>query len=283
MMTPPKPRRRAFEELHPRDRTVKTNRRTRIEANWGLSVQECIPMKIRPRVELKKGAKIRVGDIAGSEEIWWNWSVELLRGLEELSTMMAGKLGVAQELMIHEVQKRQIDGKNPQRRVAELLLGDIQRVVDNVKRHQADAAANGQVQQDTNMSNIQELDREPGPSVMEHKGQAQEEESPDYGEERFSPNNMPSYAPEAVYIQEDARQVNITPTRNAPSFINTPTRPAGVQMPQVSTKQLNESLQVDAMEMRARAKRLRGQAMRLEAEAFDLESEAAIARRALNS
>jgi hypothetical protein len=67
MMTPPKPRRRAFEELHPRDRTVKTNRRTRIEANWGLSVQECIPMKIRPRVELKKGAKIRVGDIAGSE------------------------------------------------------------------------------------------------------------------------------------------------------------------------------------------------------------------------
>jgi hypothetical protein len=199
--------------------------------------------------------------------------------------MMAGKLGVAQELMIHEVQKRQIDGKNPQRRVAELLLGDIQRVVDNVKRHQADAASKGQIQQDTNMSNIQELDREPGPSVMEQEGQAQEEESPDYGEERFSPNNMPSYAPEAVYIQEDARQVNITPTRNAPSFINTSTRPAGVQMLQMpqSTKQLNESLQVDAMEMRARAKRLRGQAMRLEAEAFDLESEAAIARRALSS
>jgi hypothetical protein len=96
---------------------------------------------------------------------------------------------------------------------------------------------------------------------------------------------MPSYAPEAAYIQEEARQVNITPNRSAPSFINTPTRPAGVQMPQMpqSTKQLNESLQVDAMEMRARAKRLRGQAMRLEAEAFDLESEAAIARRALNS
>jgi hypothetical protein len=285
MMTPPKPKRRAFEDLHPRDRTVKTNRRTRIEANWGVSVQECIPMKIRPRVELKKGAKIRVGDIAGSEEIWWNWSVELLRGLEELSTMMAGKLGVAQELMIHEVQKRQIDGKNPQRRVAELLLGDIQRVVDNVKRHQAYLAGKGQVQQDTNVSTIQELDREPGPSTMEQEGQVQEEESPEYGEERYSPSNMPFYAPEAAYIQEDARQVNITPNRSAPSFIATPTRPAGVQMPQMpqNTKQLNESLQVDAMEMRARAKRLRGQAMRLEAEAFDLESEAAIARRALNS
>ena len=60
--------------------------------------------------------------------------MEVLRSLEELSTMMAGRLTVARELMILEVQKRQEDGKNPQRKVAEILLGDLQRVVDNVKR-----------------------------------------------------------------------------------------------------------------------------------------------------
>ncbi|KAI4835334.1 hypothetical protein E4T44_08639 [Aureobasidium sp. EXF-8845] len=280
-MSPPETKRRPFEELHPRDRNVKTNRKTRIETNWGCDVQECVPMKIRPRVELKKGAKIRVGDIAGSEEIWWNWSVELLRGLEELSTMMAGKLNVAQELMIHEVQKRQTDGKNPQRRVAELLLGDMQRLVDNVKRHQSLAAAQGQTQQDTDMETFQELDREPGPSVMEQEGQAQVG-SPECSEERFSPNDMLSQAPEAAYIHESAQEVNNTPTMKAPNFSSTPTRPPAVQMPQ-STQKLNESLQLDALEMRARAKRLRGQAMRLEAEALDLESEAAMARRALDS
>ncbi|KAH0411296.1 hypothetical protein KCU90_g18944, partial [Aureobasidium melanogenum] len=160
-MSRPTPERRKFEELHPRDRNVKTNRKTRIEANWGCDVQDCIPKKIRPRVELKKGAKIRVGDLGSLEEIWWNWSVELLRGLEELSTMMAGKLQIAQELMIHEVQKRQVDSKNPQRRVAELLLGDIQRLVDNVKRHQADEAAKGNQEQDVKMTSLEEHDNEP--------------------------------------------------------------------------------------------------------------------------
>jgi hypothetical protein len=280
-MPPPEVKRRPFEELHPRDRNVKTNRKTRIEANWGCGIQECVPMKIRPRVELKKGAKIRVGDIAGNEEIWWNWSVELLRGLEELSTMMAGKLNVAQELMIHEVQKRQTDDKNPQRRVAELLLGDMQRLVDNVKRHQSLAAAQGQTQQDIDMETFQELNREPGPSTMEQEGQAQVE-FPGYSEARFSPNDMPSQAPEAAYTHDSAQEVNNTPTMKVPIFSNTPTRPTAVQMPQ-STQMLNEGLQLDALEMRARAKRLRGQAMRLEAEALDLESEAAIARRVLNS
>jgi hypothetical protein len=280
-MSPPEVKRRPFEELHPRDRNVKTNRKARIEANWLCNVQECVPMKIRPRVELKKGAKIRVGDMAGNEEIWWNWSVELLRGLEELSTMMAGKLNVAQELMIHEVQKRQSDGKNPQRRVAELLLGDMQRLVDNVKRHQSLAAAQGQTQQETAMETFKELDREPGPSAMEQEGQAQVE-SPEYSEERFSPTNMPPQAPEATYIDESAPEVNNTPNMKAPVFFNTPTHPTAAQMPQ-SAQKLNESLQIDAMEMRARAMRLRGQAMRLEAEAFDLESEAAMARKAHNS
>ncbi|CAD0082534.1 unnamed protein product [Aureobasidium vineae] len=280
-MSRPTPVRRKFEELHPRDRNVKTNRRTRIEANWGCSVQECIPMKIRPRVELKKGAKIRVGDAAGVEEIWWNWSVELLRGLEELSTMMSGKPTVAQELMIHEVQKRQGDGKNPQRRVAELLLGDIQRVVDNVKRHQAEEAAKGIQQQDIDMKTFRELEREPGPGVKKQEEQAQDQ-TPEYTDDGLSPGDMPSPIPASAYMHNGAHQINGTSNMNSLNLFNNPPRPVGTHMLK-STEQLNESLQIDAMEMRARAKRLRGQAMRLEAEAFDLESEAAIARKVLNN
>ncbi|KAG9761297.1 hypothetical protein KCU73_g2451, partial [Aureobasidium melanogenum] len=279
-MSRPTPERRKFEELHPRDRNVKTNRKTRIEANWGCEVQDCIPKKIRPRVELKKGAKIRVGDLGSSEEIWWNWSVELLRGLEELSTMMAGKLQVAQELMIHEVQKRQVDSKNPQRRVAELLLGDIQRLVDNVKRHQADEAAKGNQEQDVNMTTLEEHDHEPGPSVNEQEGQAQAQ-TPEDTEDSLSPSNMTSPTPASAQAHNGTHQTNGTSNIKSPSSFDTPTRPAGARMVQ-STKHLNESLQVDVAEMRARVVRLRGQAMRLEAEALQLETVAAIARKALN-
>lgn len=279
MMPGPEIQRRKFEELHPRDRNVKTNRKTRIEANWGCSVQDCIPMKIRPRVELKKGAKIRVGDIAGMEEIWWNWSVELLRGLEELSTLMAGKPEVAEALMIHEVRKRQSDGRNPQRKVAELLLGDIQRIVENVKRVQAAQIGDGdQQQQGTDMM---ELDRKPGPSIHKQEEEVQVE-APEYSENSFSAENMPPYPPGAAYNHEGTHQVNGTLQMEAPNLINNPARPAGVRVPQ-NTRDLNIGLQVDAMEMRARAHHLRSQAMRLEAEAFDLESEAASARSAVNN
>ncbi|KAK6005511.1 hypothetical protein QM012_007153 [Aureobasidium pullulans] len=298
-MSRPGPCRRKFDELHPRDRNVKTNRRTRIEANWGCEVQDCIPKKIRPRVELKKGAKMRVGDIGSLEEIWWNWSVELLRGLEELSTMMAGKLEIAQELMIHEVQKRQVDSKNPQRRVAELLLGDIQRLVDNVKRHQADEAAKGNQEQDVNMKTLEEDDFEPGPSIEGPEGKAQAQ-PPEYTEDGFSPDNMISPTPAPAYAHTGNPQVNGTHpgahsdtrhgthqtigTPNMASFssFNTSTRPAGARMVK-STKHLNESMQVSVTEMRARAARLRGQAMRLEAEALELETAAAMARKALNN
>lgn len=240
-------------------------------------------MKIRPRVELKKGAKIRIGDLDSSEEIWWNWSVELLRGLEELSTMMAGKLEIAQELMIHEVQKRQVDPKNPQRRVAELLLGDVQRLVDNVKRHQADEAAKGNHQQDVNIKTLdeEELDEKPGPSVDGQEGQAQFQ-SPEYTEDGFSPKIMTSPTPTPAYVHNGTPQANGTSTMKSLSSLDTPIRPAGTRMVQ-TTKHLNESLQVDVAEMRARAARLRGQAMRLEAEALELETVAALARKALNT
>ncbi|KAG9661712.1 hypothetical protein KCU95_g19313, partial [Aureobasidium melanogenum] len=279
-MSRPTPERRKFEELHPRDRNVKINRKTRIEANWGCEVQDCIPKKIRPRVELKKGAKIRIGDLGSVEEIWWNWSVELLRGLEELSTMMAGKLQIAQELMVHEVQKRQVDSKNPQRRVAELLLGDIQRLVDNVKRHQADEAAKGNQEQDVNMTTLEEHDNEPGPSADEKEGQAQAQ-TPENTEDSLSSGNMISPAPASAHIHNGTHQNNVTPDMKPPSSFNTPTRPAGARMVQ-STKHLNESMQVDVAEMRARVVRLRSQAMRLEAEALQLEAIAAVARKALN-
>ncbi|KAG9948503.1 hypothetical protein KCU85_g4997, partial [Aureobasidium melanogenum] len=278
-MSRPTPERRKFEELHPRDRNVKINRKTRIEANWGCEVQDCIPKKIRPRVELKKGAKIRIGDLGSVEEIWWNWSVELLRGLEELSTMMAGKLQIAQELMVHEVQKRQVDSKNPQRRVAELLLGDIQRLVDNVKRHQADEAAKGNQEQDVNMPTLEEHDNEPGPSADGKEGQSQTQ-TPENTKDGLS-SNMISPNPAPAHVHNDSNQTDVTPDMKSPSSFNTPTRPAGARMIQ-STKHLNESMQVDVAEMRARVVRLRSQAMRLEAEALQLEAIAAVARKALN-
>ena len=131
---PGMPMRRQFLELHPKDQTIKLNRRARIESNWSCKVQDCLPLHLRPRVELKKGAKARVGDVGVSEEIWWNWSVELLRGLEELSTLTATKIEFAQELLHLEVTSRQQNPKHPQRRICEALLGDVQRVLDGMKR-----------------------------------------------------------------------------------------------------------------------------------------------------
>ena len=141
------------------------------------------------------------------------------------------------------------------------------------------------------METFQELDRQSGPSDKEQEGGAKDQ-SPEYMEEDTSPVDMYSYAPEPDSRHKVTPQVNDTspmkarsslngpPSIKAPNSTKIPTRSAGGQVPQ-STKKLNESLQVDVVEMRARAHRLRSQAMRLEAEAFELESQVAMAREAL--
>ncbi|THZ88243.1 hypothetical protein D6C84_00986, partial [Aureobasidium pullulans] len=283
--------RRKYEELHPRDRNVKQNRRRRIEKNWGCELQDAIPMRIRPRVELKKGAKIRIGDISGTEEIWWNWSVEVLRSLEELSTMMAGRLTVARELMTLEVQKRQEDGKNPQRKVAEILLGDLQRVVDNVKRQQAaEYAKMGAKQQlDIDMESFQQLPVEDSHGTKkEEQGQGQGQSqgqdhgrSPELDEDGPFPN-IPSTTPDSAHMGKSASQHNKLPNMSrhklSGDFADQP-----LVRGQLNINDLNASLGLlDVSEMRIRAKRLRTVAMRLEAEAFEMEADLAMARQALN-
>ncbi|KEQ80124.1 hypothetical protein M438DRAFT_349150 [Aureobasidium pullulans EXF-150] len=287
--------RRKYEELHPRDRNVKQNRRRRIEKNWGCELQDAIPMRIRPRVELKKGAKIRIGDINGDEEIWWNWSVEVLRSLEELSTMMAGRLTVARELMTLEVQKRQEDGKNPQRKVAEILLGDLQRVVDNVKRQQAaEYAKMGAKQQlDIDMESFQQLPVEDshgtkkegqGQSQGQGQGQSQGQDhgrSPELDEDGPFPN-IPSPTPDSAHMGKGASQHNKLPNMSRHKLSGDPADQPLVRG-QLNIKDLNASLGLlDVSEMRIRAKRLRTVAMRLEAEAFEMEADLAMARQALN-
>lgn len=287
--------RRKYEELHPRDRNVKQNRRRRIEKNWGCELQDAIPMRIRPRVELKKGAKIRIGDISGNEEIWWNWSVEVLRSLEELSTMMAGRLTVARELMILEVQKRQEDGKNPQRKVAEILLGDLQRVVDNVKRQQAaEYAKMGAKQQlDIDMESFQQLPvedshgtkkEEQGQGQGQGQGQSQGQDhgrSPELDEDGPFPN-IPSPTPDSAHMGKRASQHNKLPDMSRHKLSGDPADQPLVRG-QLNINDLNASLGLlDVSEMRIRAKRLRTVAMRLEAEAFEMEADLAMARQALN-
>ncbi|THY98017.1 hypothetical protein D6C93_04325 [Aureobasidium pullulans] len=283
--------RRKYEELHPRDRNVKQNRRRRIEKNWGCELQDAIPMRIRPRVELKKGAKIRIGDINGDEEIWWNWSVEVLRSLEELSTMMAGRLTVARELMVLEVQKRQEDGKNPQRKVAEILLGDLQRVVDNVKRQQAaEYAKMGAKQQlDIDMESFQQLPVEDSHGTKkEEQGQGQGQSqgqdhgrSPELDEDGPFPN-IPSATPDSAHMGKRASQHNKLPNISRFKLSGDPADQPLVRG-QLNINDLNASLGLlDVSEMRIRAKRLRTVAMRLEAEAFEMEADLAMARQALN-
>jgi hypothetical protein len=271
--------RRRFEELHPRDRATKTNRKTRIETNWGISIQECIPVKIRPRVELKKGAKIRIGDINGTEEIWWNWSVEVLRALEELSTMMAGRLSPAREIMMMEVSKRQQDPTNPQRRVAELLLGDLQRVVDSVRRHQAEDVANGGVsQQDVSMRTFQELEREPNPAAQKQAQQAQAESYLTFEEADITPDSLSSPTPATGPGHATSAHANGDPVSVMPSASLTSATGRLDLLQPLNATTITFITPAHVIAMRSRSSRLRAKALRLEAEASDLDANLAVAK-----
>ncbi|KAI5277039.1 hypothetical protein E4T47_00185 [Aureobasidium subglaciale] len=290
-----------FEELHPRDRKVKTNRRDRIQANWGCDIGLVIPQPIRPRIELKKGAKVRVGDLVGDEEIWWNWSVEVLRSLEELSTMLAGNLPMAQELLLTEVHKRQKDATNPQRKVAELLLGDVQRIAERVKIEQAkEAAMTDSGQQDVDMKGFQETPREHGAGAKEEKeeakaqvqaqvraqAQTQAQTQAQYrepSETGSSSNIMTSPHVKYAYDRRPIRQVNSSMNNMEPSSLHTPLTHRFGPRQNLSTQQSSVGLEIDVAEIRVRARQLRAQAMRLEAEAMELQHEANMARQALNS
>ncbi|KAG8625475.1 hypothetical protein KVT40_007226 [Elsinoe batatas] len=130
-------KRREYEELHPKDQQIKQTKKLCIEKNWNTPIEHCLPANIVPRIEVKKGAKARIGDPEREPEVWWNWSVELLKAIEELSMMTEGDVGYAKRLLTCEVEGRQDDPKSSQRKVLEVLLGDVQKVVDEQRKRLA--------------------------------------------------------------------------------------------------------------------------------------------------
>lgn len=268
--------RRQFTELHPKDQTIKLNRKARIESNWGVNVQECMPLHIRPRMELKKGAKARVGDIGVSEEIWWNWSVELLRSLEELSTMTATKLPFAQELLHLEVTQRQQNPKHPQRKICELLLGDVQRVIDGMRRNQQQRTmtASGIMEEEElqdeeqdgyEYDNTQEMEGGDEEETNEHSEEMMNRGAHDHtGDSSFSPPHYQHYTP-------------LPNSQFNPNDHSSPSNIYGGERRTISAsgdRHLAE-INIKAIAMRARSVRLRAQAQRLEADALDMEQECA--------
>lgn len=151
---------------------MKLSRKDSIERNWQVSIDEVLPKEIRPRAEFKKGAKCRIGDQLLAEENWWNWSVEFIRGLDEFSRMTPGKLDWAQELLGQEVTRRQANDVHPQRRIIELLLGDVQRVIDRMKRHGQAAKIRGEEE----VVDEEEGDVEEGSEEEGSEGEGNEEE-----------------------------------------------------------------------------------------------------------
>ena len=107
-------------------------RRDLIEKNWTCDIQECIPRHVRPQESGNKGSKVKIG-VNAPEASWSQWSYKFLVELESLSAMTIDKLVFAQELMTLEVEQRQQDLTSQQREIAEILIGDLSRINQDLK------------------------------------------------------------------------------------------------------------------------------------------------------
>lgn len=252
--------RRQFEELHPKDQQVKQSKKLCIEKNWSCPIEECLPQEIRPRVELKKGCKARISDSGTEEEAWWNWSVELLKALDELSQLTVNNLGYARAVLTIEVHQRQENPKSTQRKIAEVLLGDAQRVVDETRKK---AISENQGGQGGAMQKVEELDG------MEYENNAYQ--AYDHGNvvEHQSGYHDPYSNPYSSEPQPYSRAPNGTGEGGhaTPPGLFTPPGPG-------NTAHARE-LGLRAAELKAHAARLRADAARLEVEATQHELEAA--------
>lgn len=257
--------RRQYGELHAKDQAVKTSKKLQIEANWGVDVQECLPEDIRPKCEIKKGSKARVGDAVIVDEVWWNWSVELLKCIEELSSMTVNDIEYARTLLTIEVNHRHENPKSAQRKIAELLLGDAQRVVDDTRKK-----ANNRANQITYSDNdqIDEMDYSSDPYPVARTGggtQANDMEDEEYeGYEQFANEGAGDYDfspnPDNGANAADAgRRRASQPQQN----------PHGFEALGNTYQSLGDQLKTT--ELKARAARLRAEAARVEAQATQLE------------
>lgn len=257
------PLRRQFEDLHPKDQQIKQTKKLCMELNWQCPIQDSLPEEIRPRVEVKKGAKVRINDSPADMEDWWNWSVELLKALEELSAMTVGDLEYARELLLIEVQQRQQNPKSTQRKILEVLLGDVQKVVDEQrKRVQAGFHANMMDTDDGGMEQYGgagNINLDPRLTLGPHS------------------TSQPAYLADHAYDFERENSTVHATVEDDDASVSPPTRiVTGVTPPSRDPAALPDpSSLLKIAELKARAARSRAEALRLDAEAMDWEVRAA--------
>ncbi|GAM89287.1 hypothetical protein ANO11243_073240 [Dothideomycetidae sp. 11243] len=270
---------RAFGDLHTKDQQIKQTKKLCIEQNWQTKIEICLPAPIRPRVEVKKGAKARVGDEGVREEKWWNWSVELLKAIEELSSMTEGDHVYAQQLLEIEVEQRQNNPKSSQRKILELLLGDAQKVVDEQRKrlavkYTADGMNMGADSVDPRYDTMGYA--QPQPQSRTH-GMMHREALPAPGMTSMQLGDTSHQAlpgPQGPYFADNYHQALIT-DRPHNSPLEVPRDTFADHASTVPGESLDELYgHLSATEARARAAKLRAEALRIEAEALEVEAKA---------
>jgi len=264
--------RRQYDDLHPKDQQIKQTKKLCIEKDWQCAIQDCLPEEIRPRVEVKKGAKVRINDEPAEMEDWWNWSVELLKVLEELSAMTVGDVEYARELLLIEVQQRQQNPKSAQRKILEVLLGDVQKVVDEQRKRVQAGFHASMMDTDDNRTDLQ------------YGGSANMNLDPRLTLGQRSAGQL--YLPEHAYdfernasIQptvEDDYASTDSPPRRQSAVTTLPSRDPAETLPD------NRSL-LKIAELKASAARCRAEALRHDAEAMNWEVKAAQHREELEN
>lgn len=265
--------RRRYEDLHPKDQQVKQSKKLCIESNWGCEIQDCLPVNIRPRCEVKKGSKARVGDADIAEEVWWNWSVELLKSIEELSNVTVGNLQYAQTLFSIEVNRRQSNPKSTQRKILELLLGDAQRVVDEERKKVMNEG------EPDGVAGEYEGEYEAGVYEADYEADAMQHQTELYhgiGANTYN-NNMP--------VNDDYDYGDVPKHLIHYNGGGTVARTEAEQFVPVTVGTSRDVVagHLKTTELKARAAHLRAEANRFEAEACQLEAEAQEARKQLQS
>lgn len=283
------PKRRPFDEVHPKDQQIKQTKRLCIEANWRCDILDAVPAEFRPKVEKKKGSKVRVGDPDSHDEHWWNWSVEFLKSIDELSSMTVHDHDHAYNLLKVEVEARHMNPKSPQRRILELLLGDVQRVLEEVRTRLAEANTQNSIHNDSMFGvNHQQLLIEPQQPTLNPYAQYQSEYA--NAKRLKAAPSTPSYSPitdsgtSAGYTHDGTPSHAARDTRAFSSSDQSRAYGSTAARPQIlpattraPTSYSREDWRADlaaAENLRAKAKRLRAEAAKFEAEAAEMEAAA---------
>ncbi|KAJ9620980.1 hypothetical protein H2203_007567 [Taxawa tesnikishii (nom. ined.)] len=303
----PRKQPRPQEEQSQKDMNTKRNKKQKIEDNWDATIPDCIPERIRPRLEHSKGSKRKVGEEDTGEEAWWNWSVEFFRALEELSMLTAGNLQFASDLLICKVDERIASKSHPQRKIAELVRNDIQLTLDDLRRNDNTNGVAGTAAKKPGSTTI----RGGTSRTMKYNNQVKEDSGRDDDEEdeimeddeggddtvadENDDNSGEDAAEDGGEDDTDHEIASSTPSKKRkidPTDTDTPSRNTQLPLPTPrsypehhdlcgqaqrcrSGKPQKDEVRYQIAELYAKAGRLRAQALRQEAEAIELESRAA--------